>query len=44
VKDSFKEDQHLLDFQVEAQNPMFGFRVVRPIDVAQRMSTHLLDF
>jgi hypothetical protein len=46
VKDSFKEAQHLLDFQVGAQhsNPMFGFRVVRPIDIAQRMSTHLLNF
>jgi hypothetical protein len=44
VKDSFKADQHLLDFQVGAQNPMFGFRVVRPIDLVKRISTHLLDF
>jgi hypothetical protein len=44
VRESFKDDVKLSVFHANTQRNVFGFRIVRPIEIAQQMNTHRLDF
>ncbi len=46
VSESFKDDLSLSAFQASSPSKKceFGFRVVRPIPIAQQINTHRLDF